>query len=67
MPYVANLHEDTDNKIRMNNIKRKIENIPSDYLKEIFQESTIFLSQLQHKHLLRLLSKCDGREGSLLL
>ena len=40
----------------MKNIKRKIENTPSDYTKGIFQESNIFLSQRQPKHLLRLLS-----------
>ena len=34
----------------------KIENTPSDHLKEIFQESNIFLSQCQPKNLLRLLS-----------
>ena len=41
----------------MRNIKRKIENSPSDYLKEISQESNIFLSQHQSKNVLRLLSK----------
>ena len=38
------------------NIKRKIENTPLDYIKGIFQESNIFLSQRQPKNLLRLLS-----------
>ena len=47
---------DTDNKIIMKNIERKIENTPSDYLKEIFQERNIFLLQCQPKNLLRLLS-----------
>ena len=37
----------------MKNIKRKIENTPSDYLKEFFRESNIFLSQRQPKYLLR--------------
>ena len=55
-PFVTSFHEDTDNKIIMKNIKREIENTPSDYLKEIFQESNIFLSQRQTKNLLRLLS-----------
>ena len=41
----------------MKNIKREKENTPSDYSKDIFQESNIFLSQYQPKHLLRLLSK----------
>ena len=40
----------------MKNIKRKIENTPSNYIKRIFQESNIFLSQRQPKNLLRLLS-----------
>ena len=40
----------------MKNIKRKIENTPSDYMKGIFQESNIFLSHCQPKNLLRLLS-----------
>ena len=40
----------------MKNIKRKIENTPSNYIKRIFQESYIFLSQRQPKNLLRLLS-----------
>ena len=40
----------------MKNIKRKIENTPSNYIKGIFQESNIFLSQRQPKNLLRLLS-----------
>ena len=40
----------------MKNIKRKIENTPSDYLKGIFQESNILLSQRQPKNFLRLLS-----------
>ena len=43
-------------KIIMKNIKRKIQNIPSDYIKEIFQESNIFSSQRQPKYLPRLLS-----------
>ena len=55
-PFVTSFHEDTDNKIIMKNIKREIENTPSDYLKGIFQESNIFLSQRQTKNLLRLLS-----------
>ena len=41
----------------MKNIKREKENTPSDYSKDIFQESNIFLSQHQPKNLLRLLSK----------
>ena len=40
----------------MKNIKRKIENTPSDYMKGIFQESNLFLSQRRPKNLLRLLS-----------
>ena len=55
IPFVTSFHEDKDNKIIMKNIKRKIENTPSDYIKEIFQESNIFLSR-QPKNLLRLLS-----------
>ena len=43
--FVTFLHEDIYNKIIMKNIKRKIENTPSDYIKGIFQESNIFLSQ----------------------
>ena len=39
----------------MKNIKRKIENTPSGFIKGIFQESNIFLSQRQPKNLLRLL------------
>ena len=42
----------------MKNIKRKIENTPSNYLKGTFQESNIFLSsyrQRQPNSLLRLL------------
>ena len=39
IPFVTSFHEDKDNKIIMKNIKRKIENTPSDYIKEIFQES----------------------------
>ena len=39
----------------MKNIKWKIENTPSDYIKGIFQESNIFLSQHQPKNLLTLL------------
>ena len=42
-------------KIIMKNIKRKIENIPSDYVKEIFQESNIFSSQRQPKNLRRVI------------
>ena len=49
-------HEDTDNQIIMKNIKRKIENTASDHIKGSFQESNIFLSQLQPKNLLRSLS-----------
>ena len=55
MPSVKTFHEDTDNKIAMKNIERKIENNPSDDFKEIFPESNIFLSQLQSENLLRLL------------
>ena len=40
----------------MKNIERKIENTPSSYIKGIFQESDIFLSQCQPKNLLKLLS-----------
>ena len=56
LQYTFSFHEDTDDKIIIKNIKRKIENTPSDYIKEIFQESNIFLSQSQLKNLLRLLS-----------
>ena len=46
----------------MKNIKRKIENTPSNNIKGIFQESNIFLSQRQPKNLLRLLSNsCISR------
>ena len=48
----------------MKNIKRKIENTPSDYIKEIFQESNIFLSQYQPKNLLRLLSNTSISRNS---
>ena len=37
-------------------IKRKIEYTTSDYLKGIFQESNIFLSQRQPKNVIRILS-----------
>ena len=40
----------------MKNIEWKIENTPSSYIKGIFQESDIFLSQCQPKNLLKLLS-----------
>ena len=51
----------------MKNIKRKTENTPSDYIKGIFQESNIFLSQCQPKELLRLLSNFSiSRNPSLL-
>ena len=53
--FVTSFHEDTDNKITIKNIKRKIGNTPNDYIKGIFQESNIFLSQRQPKNLLRLL------------
>ena len=43
--FVTSFHGDTDNKIIIKNIKRKIENTPSDYIKGIFQESNIFLPQ----------------------
>ena len=43
----------------MKNIKRKIENTPSDYMKGIFQESNIFVSQRRPKNLLRLLSNAS--------
>ena len=56
IPFVTSFHEDTDNKIIMKNIKTKIKNTPSDYIKGIFQESNIFLSQRQPNNLLRLLS-----------
>ena len=55
--FVTTFHEDTDNKIIMKNIKRKIENTPSDYLKGIFLASNILLLQRQPDNLLRLLSK----------
>ena len=54
--FVTTFHEDIDNKVIMKNMKRKMENTPSDYIKETFQESNIFLSQHQPKNLLRLLS-----------
>ena len=37
IPFVTSFFKDTDNKIIMKNISRKIENTPSDYIKEIFQ------------------------------
>ena len=40
----------------MKKIKRKIENTPSDYIKGVFQERNIFLSQRQPKNLVRLFS-----------
>ena len=55
IPFVTSFHENTDNKIIMKSIKRKIENTPSDCIKWIFQESNIFLPQRQPKNLLRLL------------
>ena len=55
IPFVTTFHEDTD-KIIVKNIKRKIENISSDYLKGIFKESNIFLLKRQPKNLLRLFS-----------
>ena len=33
MPYVTNLHKDTNNKIIMDDIKRNTGNTPSDYLR----------------------------------
>ena len=56
IPFVTTFHKDIDNKVIMKNIKRKMENTPSDYIKETFQESNVFLSQRQPKNLLRLLS-----------
>ena len=56
IPFVTTFHEDINNNIIMKNIKRKIENTPSDHLKEIYQESNIFLSQRQPKNLLNLLT-----------
>ena len=51
----------------MKNIKREKENTPSDYTKNIFQESNIFLSQHQPKNLPRLLSNSSiSRNPSLL-
>ena len=40
----------------MKKIKRKIKNAQSDYMKGVFQESNIFLSQRQPKNLVRLFS-----------
>ena len=40
----------------MKKIKRKIKNAQSDYIKGVFQESNIFLSQRQPKNLVRLFS-----------
>ena len=54
MLFVTSFHEDTNDKIIMKNIERKIENTPCDYVKEIFQESNMFLSQRQPKNLLTL-------------
>ena len=45
IPFVTSFHGDTDNKFIIKNIKRKIENTPSDYIKGIFKESNIFLPQ----------------------
>ena len=56
IPFVTFFHEATDNKIIMKNFKRKIENTPCEYIKWIFQESNILLSQRQPKNLQRLLS-----------
>ena len=56
VPFVTSFHEDASNKIIMKNIKRKIENTPSEYIKGIFHESNILLSQRQPKNLLKLLS-----------
>ena len=52
----------------MKNIKREKENTSSDFTKDIFQESNIFLSHYQPKNLLRLLSKSSiSRNLSLFL
>ena len=56
LPFVTSFHEDTDNKIIMKTNKRIIENTPSDYIKRNFWKINIFLSQIQPKNLLRLLS-----------
>ena len=56
LPFVTSFHEDTDNKIIMKTNKRIIENTTSDYIKRNFWKINIFLSQIQPKNLLRLLS-----------
>ena len=56
LPFVTSFHEDTDNKIIMKTNKRIIENTPSDYIKKKKKKINIFLSQIQPKNLLRLLS-----------
>ena len=40
IPLVTTFPEDANNRIVMKNIKRKIENNPSSYLKEIFKNAT---------------------------
>ena len=54
--FFTSYHEDTDNKYIMKKIKRKIKSAQSDYIKGVFQESNIFLSQRQPKNLVRLFS-----------
>ena len=66
LPFVTSFHEDTDNKIIMKTNKRIIENTPSDYIKRNFSKINIFLSQIQPKNLLRLLSNSSiSRNSSL--
>ena len=53
IPFVTTFHEDIDNKVIMKNIKRKMENTPSDYIKETFQESNIFFISTSTKEFIK--------------
>ena len=56
LPFVTTYHSNVNNKSLIWNIRKKIENSNSDYLKEVFNDSKIILAQRQPKNLLNLLT-----------
>ena len=56
LPYVSTFYPNIDNKSLVYNIRRKLNSVQSDYLKNIFKENEIILSQRQPKNLKRILT-----------
>ena len=59
IPFVTTYHENVDNKSLVKNIRKKMGDIHSIELKEIFDDSHVILAQKQPKNILRSLTNAS--------